>query len=681
MRKKIISAQVACLIALVTSGFQFKTESRLETPMESRTENQIDVCIYGATSAGVIAAYTAKKMGKTVMLIEPGGHLGGMTSGGLGYTDIGNKYAITGLSRDFYRRIGKHYGKFEQWTFEPHIAKKYLQQYLDEAGIKVTYQNRVISANKTGAEIKSIVLENSIKPDPKTNQTVSAKVFMDCTYEGDLMAKSGVSYAVGREANSDYNETINGVQLMKGHQLPDGIDPYKTEGKPESGLLWGVSEAKLEPNGTGDKKVQAYNYRICLTSDPNNMVPITKPAGYDPTNFELLARLIAKQPERKTLNDYFIWSKMPNNKTDINNRNGFSTDMIGMNYEYPDADYAKREQIIKAHETYTKGLLYFFGHDPRVPAELREAMLKWGYPKDEYTDTGNWSPQLYVREARRMIGSYVMTQANCEGKEVVKDGVGMAAYTMDSHNIQRIVVNGMAKNEGNVEIGGFGPYPIAYGSLVPKEKECTNLLVPVCLSATHIAYGSIRMEPVFMVLAQSSAIAAVMAIDSKTSIQKIDVAKLQARLKADPLVNGATPEILVDNEDTKRVTVTGNWETVKKGGYGPSFLSSKEDDKNSRAVTFTPDIPVSKAYQVYVYFPKVAKMAPEMKLSVKYGNEVKDITVKEKDIVVEGQTSGEWYNAGKFNLPKGSGSTVNISAAGETGVVVADAVLFVPDSK
>ena len=674
MRKKIAIAQFACLFTFLLSGFRFHMEPKAVAPV------QADVCIYGATAAGVIAAYTAKKMGKSVVLIEPGGHLGGMTSGGLGYTDIGNKYAITGLSRDFYRRIGKHYGKFEQWTFEPSVAKKYLQQYLDEAGIRVVYQNRVISASKSGAEIKSIVLENSLKPDTKTNQTIIAKVYLDCTYEGDLMAKAGVSYAVGREANSAYNETIDGVQLMKGHQLPDGIDPHKVAGKPESGLLWGVSPAKLEPNGTGDKKVQAYNYRICLTSDPNNMVPITKPEGYDVSHFELLARLIAKQPERKTLNDYFIWSKMPNSKTDINNRNGFSTDMIGMNHDYPDADYKKRAEIIKAHETYTKGLLYFFGHDPRVPAELREAMLKWGYPKDEYVETGNWSPQLYVREARRMIGNYVMTQANCEGKEVVKDGVGMAAYTMDSHNIQRIVINGMAKNEGNVEIGGFGPYPIAYGSLVPKEKECTNLLVPVCLSATHIAYGSIRMEPVFMVLAQSSAIAAVMAIDSKKSVQQVDIAELQAKLKADPLVNGKTPEILVDNEDSN-VSIKGNWQPVKKGGYGPSFLATSESDRNGGNVTFTPQIAAPGSYQIYVYFPKVAKPASEIKLSVQAGSETKSISVLEKDIVVEGQTSGEWYHVGKFNLPKGNASSVNISAEGASGAVAADAVLFVPDSK
>ncbi|ACT95911.1 FAD-dependent oxidoreductase [Dyadobacter fermentans] len=678
IRKKIALAQIACMMAFVLAGFR----PREPRPAADVTASvQADVCVYGGTAAGVIAAYTAKKMGKSVVLIEPGGHLGGMTSGGLGYTDIGNKYAITGLSRDFYRRIGLHYGKFEQWTFEPKVAKSTLQQYLDEAGIKVMYQSRIVSTRKSGAAIQSIVLENSLKPDAKSNQTIAAKMYIDCSYEGDLMAKAGVSYTVGREANSEYNETIDGVQLMHGHQLPDGIDPYKTAGKPESGLLWGVSPAKLEPNGTGDKKVQAYNYRICLTSDPANMVPITQPADYDASRYELLARLIAKQPQRKTLNDYFIWSKMPNNKTDINNRNGFSTDMIGMNHDYPDADYNKRAEIIKAHEAYTKGLLYFIGHDPRVPQELRESMQKWGYPKDEYVETGNWSPQLYIREARRMVGSYVMTQAHCELKEVVKDGVGMAAYQMDSHNIQRIVVNGMAKNEGNVEVSASGPYPIAYRSLVPKEQECTNLLVPVCLSATHIAYGSIRMEPVFMVLAQSSAVAAAMAIDSKKSVQQIDVPKLQAKLKSDPLVNGKTPEILVDNEDTQNVSVKGNWQPVKKGGYGPSFLTTSETDKAGGSVTFTPQIAAAGNYQIYAYFPKVAKPASEIKLSVKAGNEVKAISVLEKDIVVEGQTSGEWYHVGKFNLPKGNASSVNISSEGASGAVAADAVLFVPESK
>jgi hypothetical protein len=643
-------------------------------------QQQVDICVYGGTSGGVIAAYTARKAGKTVLLIEPGKHLGGMTSGGLGLTDIGNKYAITGISRDYYRRIGKHYGKFEQWIFEPHVAEDLFGEYVKRGQVNVVYSHRLASVKKNGGQIQEIVLENADNPSAK--RSVRAKMFIDCSYEGDLMAKAGVSYTVGREDNSKYNETISGVQLMTGHQLPDGIDPYKTPGNPESGLVWGVSPAKLEPNGTGDTKVQAYNYRICLSSDPANQVPITRPAGYDSTKFELLARLIAAQPNRKTLNDYFIWSGMPNKKTDINNRNGFSTDMIGMNYEYPDASYEKRAQIIRDHELYTKSLLYFFGHDSRVPEELRQSMLKWGYPKDEYTDNGNWSPQLYVREARRLVGTYVMTQANCQGKEVVNDGVGMAAYTMDSHNIQRIVIEKdgkkMAKNEGNVEVGGFGPYPISYRALIPKESECQNLLVPVCLSASHIAYGSIRMEPVFMVLGQSTALAAAMAIDAKTSVQKIDVAKLQQKLKADPLADGSTPEILVDNDNKDNVATTGSWrlETKLKGGYGPSYLVNEESAGGS--VKFTPDVVKAGKYHIYTYFPRLSKTTTELGITVSTGTSSKTIPIKPADIVVVGQTTGEWVSLGEYTLPKGKTSSVEIVAKHPDGPVVADAVLFVP---
>ncbi|WP_439554927.1 FAD-dependent oxidoreductase [Dyadobacter sp.] len=670
MRIKLVAFTI--LTAFVASGFRAAPRQAAQ---------KVDICIYGGTAAGVIAAYTAKKMGKTVALIEPTLHLGGMTSGGLGQTDIGNKYAISGLSLDFYRRLGKHYGKFEQWIFEPHVAKKYLQQYLDEAGIKVTYQRRIVSAAKNGTAITSIVLENSAKPDPATNTTIEAAMFVDCSYEGDLMARAGVSYAVGREANAEYGETINGVQLMTGHQFPDGIDPYKIPGKPESGLLWGISDEKLLPDGTGDKKVQAYNYRICLTSDPANQVPITRPAGYDSTRYELLVRLMNKQPQRKTLNDYFIWSKMPNNKTDINNRNGFSTDMIGTNYAYPDADYKKREEIIGEHEVYTKGLLYFVGHDPRVPQELRNEMLKWGYPKDEYTHTGNWSPQLYVREARRMVGNYVMTQANCEGKKVVTDGVGMAAYTMDSHNIQRLVVNGMVKNEGNVEVGGFGPYPVSYQAIVPRPAECTNLFVPVCLSATHIAYGSIRMEPVFMVLAQSAAAAAVMAIDGKVPVQKVDVAKLQKQLAANPLVTGKIQHVVVDNEDRQHVKVEGKWNTGSKGGYGPSFFASDTITKSTQTVRFTPLIPKAGKYAAYIYLPKLPGLSSIIPLTVSDGKNQKNVSIKTADVQVVGQTSGEWVFLGDFDLAAGSKAFVEMSNKGADGLVLADAVLMVPAVK
>lgn len=639
---------------------------------------EVDVCVYGGTSAGVIAAYTAQRLGKKAILIEPGNRLGGMSSGGLGYTDIGNKYAITGLARDFYRRLGTHYGKFEQWIFEPGVAASLFKEYVRRGDFEVLYGSRMKSVEMQGTNIHEITVENTDAPIDGTNIIIKAQVFIDCSYEGDLMARAGVSYAVGRENNEEYNETINGVQLMDGHQFPDGIDPYKKPGDPKSGLLWGISNDSLKQEGTGDNKVQAYNYRICLSSDPKNQVAIQRPPRYDSMKYELLLRLMAAQPTKRKLNDYFIWSMMPNNKTDINNRGGFSTDMIGMNYNYPDADYEERINIIRDHEDYTKGLLYFVGHDPRVPKELRDEMLKWGYPKDEYVENGNWSPQLYVREARRMIGSYVMTQANCEGREVVKDGVGLAAYTMDSHNCQRIVVNGQVKDEGNVEVGGFGPYPIAYRSLIPKEQECTNLLVPVCLSATHIAYGSIRMEPVFMVLAQSSATAAVMAIENRSSVQKVDVAQLQRKIKTDPLADGTLFEILVDNSDTANVITSGTWRREKSGGYGPDFLVNERSKDGEAKVRFEPMIPGTGQYTLYLYFPRLASSSAETLVRIGTGKKTQEVVVKEGDIRVEGQTSGEWFSLGTFKLENGKGTFVEITNTRANASTVADALIIVP---
>ncbi|MGE0771927.1 MAG: FAD-dependent oxidoreductase [Cyclobacteriaceae bacterium] len=641
------------------------------TTTEPEEAIEVDICVYGGTSAGVIAAYTAQQLGKRVILIEPGIRLGGLSSGGLGYTDIGNKYAITGLARDFYRRIGMHYGKFEQWIFEPSVAEQTFRQYIEEGEVPVLYQYRLREVVKQGKEVTELIAESSA--DPTQTQRVKARMFIDCSYEGDLMAGAAF-YTVGRESNERYNETINGVQLLDGHQFPDNVDPYQTPGDSTSGLLWGVADGQLAPNGSGDSKVQAYNYRICLTDDPANRVPITKPEGYDSTRYELLLRLFEAQPGKRTLNDYFIWSKMPNRKTDINNRGGFSTDMIGMNYDYPKGDYATRARIIRAHEAYTKGLLYFYGHDARVPDALRAEMQQWGYPKDEYVEFDNWSPQLYIREARRMVGEYVMTQANCEGKEVVNDGVGLAAYTMDSHNCQRLVVNGMVKNEGNVEVGGFGPYPISYRALIPKETECSNLLVPVCLSATHIAFGSIRMEPVFMVLAQSSAMAASMAIDDGVPVQQVDVARLQKALAENPLVTGAQPEILVDDND-HYTTWQGGWDVETTGGYGPTFHRS--GDKNASA-RFAPVIETENYYDLYLYFPKVAEMAPVTTVKVFDGTRTTEVPIKGEDIIVEGQTSGEWASLGRYNLAAGKSFYVDVRGTG-SGVVVADALILVPE--
>ena len=503
-------------------------------------EPQYDVVIYGGTSGGIAAAIQCSRMGKSVVLIEPSQRIGGLTTGGLGQTDIGNKAVIGGISREFYQNIREHYedtsnwkwqpreeyrdggqtrteeGEDAMWTFEPSAALEVYKDMIAAEDIKLVQGERLNRASgvaKDGNIITQITMENGT--------VYNGRMFIDATYEGDLMAAAGVAYFVGREANTVYGETYSGVQLLEGHQFPEGVDPYVKPGDPASGLLWGVSDNQPAENGSGDDLVQAYNFRICLTNDEANSVPITRPEHYDSTKYELLVRLFAAQPDKSGLNDYFIWSLMPNDKTDINNRGGFSTDMIGMSHDYTEGTYEEREAIVKAHRDYTRGLLYFYATDQRVPPALQEEVRKWGYPKDEYTDTDNWSPQLYVREARRMTGAYVMTQANCVGEEVVNDPVGMAAYTMDSHNCQRIVVNGQVKNEGNVEVGGFPPYPISYRAIIPKKEDAGNLFVPVCLSASHIAFGSIRMEPVFMVLGQSAAIAASLAIDGDVDVQDV----------------------------------------------------------------------------------------------------------------------------------------------------------------
>jgi len=641
-------------------------------------ERSVDVCVYGGSSAGVMAAYTAKMNGKSVLLIEPGKHLGGLTAGGLGYTDIGNKYAVSGLARDYYRRIGAHYGKFEQWIFEPHVAENLFQEYIKRASVEVLYEHRLVDATLAKSAITAIAVEPSNGGAPVV---IKAKVFIDCTYEGDLMAKSKVSYVIGRESNKDYKETYNGYQVMTGHQFPDGIDPYRVKGKPESGLLSGISPASPRETGSGDKMVQAYNFRICLSNDPANMIPITRPDNYDSTRYELLVRLMEKEPKRP-FNKILKPDLMPNGKTDINNNGPISTDMIGMNYDYPEATYEQRAAIIKTHEDYTKGLLYFIATSRRLPPHLGEEMRKWGYPKDEYKDNGHWSHQAYIREARRMVGEYVMTQANCESKEVVKDGVGMAAYTMDSHNTQRLVINGMVKNEGNVEVGGFPPYPIAYRSLVPKRAECTNLLVPVCLSATHIAYGSIRMEPVFMVLAQSSAVAACMAIDKKTPVQDVNITQLQQRLKTDPLSDKSTAEILVDNDDATAVVKTGTWTRIPKapGAYGPSVFADTSSYKQPKSsVRFTPAIVKAGQYRVYIYCPRTIKGTSKMTITVYNGKAAKDVVISPNEVKVEGQTSGEWIPLGSYSLPVGKSAYASVTTAGADGILVADAVLFVPE--
>jgi hypothetical protein len=512
-----------------------------------------DICICGGTAGGVAAAVQAARMGKSAVIAEFGSHLGGMTSGGLGATDIGNKAAIGGIAREFYQSIAKHYSKDESWTlenrehylqqhsinlsspdatmwtFEPHVAEDIFFEMAGAAKAAVYFQQRLASVKKDGARIIEIAMENG--------KVFRAQMFIDATYEGDLMAMAGVTCRVGREGNSEYGETLDGVrEQTPKHQFTIPVDPYRKAGDSTSGLLPFIQSVELGTLGSGDASVQAYNFRLCFTRNPTNRLPNTNPAKYDPSKYELLARyleaLVAAGRKPK-LEEFWnpIW--MPNGKTDINNNGGFSTDFIGENYDYPTANYTRRAQIWQAHQDYISGFVYFMATSPRVPEYLRAEMQKWGPAKDEFLDTGNWPHQLYVREARRMVSDYVMTEHNCRGKEKAADPVGLAAYTMDSHNCRRLVRNDHVENEGDVQTGGFPPYPISYRAIVPKAAECENLLVPICLSATHIAYGSIRMEPVFMILGQSAATAAAQVIDEKATVQKINYEKLRERLLSD----------------------------------------------------------------------------------------------------------------------------------------------------
>ncbi|KPL59233.1 FAD-dependent oxidoreductase [Rossellomorea vietnamensis] len=485
---------------------------------DERTKS--DLIVYGATPAGITCAIQAKKMGLTVAIAEFGRHIGGMTASGLGATDFGAKEAIGGLSREFYKRIGEYYGKEEQWMFEPKAASSVFTDWLKEYEIPVYLNQHPEKVVMQDRKIKRIIMEDGM--------VFEGRYFVDAGYEGDIMARADVSYAVGREGNGAYNETYNGVRFGEPHhKFEVRVDPYVLEGDPESGLLHGVTEPEERTldNGQGDHRIQAYNFRICLTNDPDRRTPFPKPPSYDPEKYSLLLRYIQAG----------VWDAMnlhimlPNGKSDLNNHGAVSTDYIGMNHEWPDAGYETRERIFQEHVNYDLGMLYFLSHDERVPESIRKEVGEWGLPEDEFPETGHWPPQLYIREARRMVSDYVMTDRNCLGQIKVEDSIGLASYQMDSHHCRRVVIDGKCVNEGDVEIP-ISPYPVSYRSVRPKADECTNLLVPVCLSSSHIAYGSIRMEPVFMIIGQSVGAAVSLAFHGAGPVQDVDYDKLKEEL-------------------------------------------------------------------------------------------------------------------------------------------------------
>nr|WP_229239848.1 FAD-dependent oxidoreductase [Echinicola soli] len=532
-------------MAITLVSFQHKKDER------STRTFKADIIIYGGTSAAVTAAVEASRSGKSVIMVSPDRHLGGLSSGGLGFTDTGNKEAIGGLAREFYHRVYLHYQqdtawKWQRaaeygnrgqgtvamdgenrtmWIFEPHVAEQVFEGFIAENGIRVfrdQWLDRKQGVGMVGGEIREI--------QTLSGNTFQGKVFIDATYEGDLMAAAGVSYHVGREATTTYGENWNGIQkeaFHHGHHFKAPIDPYVVKGDPTSGLLPFISEEPPGTNGQGDNKIQAYCFRLCMSNHPDNRIAFEKPEGYDPADYQLLARVF-----ESGWNEWFQkYDAIPNKKTDTNNHGPFSMDFIGENYAYPEASYQERKAIIKAHEQYQKGLLYFVAHDPEVPEQVRKQMQEWGLARDEFTDNGHWPHQLYIREARRMLGEGVLTELEVLGKRAVEHPIGMGSYSIDSHNVQRYVTeDGAVQNEGDIGIHPPEPYQISLGSILPRRQECINLLVPVCVSASHSAYGSVRMEPVFMILGQAAAATAVLAIDRDTGVQEVNYQTLRPKL-------------------------------------------------------------------------------------------------------------------------------------------------------
>lgn len=666
----------------------------LNLPLWSQLE--ADVVVYGGTSAGVIAAVQAKKMGKSVVLIGPDKHLGGLSSGGLGWTDSGKKETIGGLSREFYHRVWKHYeqdtswrwqkraqygnrgqgtkaidkDQRTMWIFEPHVAEGIFEDFVKENDIPV-YRDEWLDRGEGGVRREGTRIRDIRMLSGKT---VRGKMFIDATYEGDLIDAAGVSTHVGREGKEVYGETWNGVQvgiLHHKHWFAKPVDPYVVPGDPDSGLLPRVSGEPPGERHEGDHRVQAYCYRMCLSRHPDNRVPFPKPDGYDPGQYELLKRVFATGWR----DVFWKFDPIPNLKTDTNNHGPFSTDNIGMNYGYPRGSYAERAEILREHRTYQQGLMYFLQNDASVPKSIRDKMANWGLAKDEFVDNGHWPHQIYVREARRMVGRYVMTEHDCFGAVDTPDSVGMGSYTLDSHNVQRYVKpDGTVQNEGDIGVHPGGPYKIAYGSLVPKQKECTNLLVPICISSSHIAFGSIRMEPVFMILGQSCATAAAMCIDQNIDVQDLDYAQLEKRLRADGQVLAYDPAAARGLEgivlDDRKARKFGEWGSSRSvpGYFGSGYIHDGGGEKGSKRVVWNTKLEKG-SYEVRLSYTANPNRATNVPVHIK--GKVYNLNQRRDPPI-----NGSWASIGTFSFD--GDTVVEIRNTDTDGYVIADAIQFIP---
>ena len=658
---------------------------------KAQPAQRADVIVYGATPGGIIAAVTVAREGKSVLLLEPGQHLGGMITGGLCATDTGNHATIGGYSREFFDRVRAYYIKkngpdhptikdcSDGFRPEPHVAGIVFREMLKEAKVEIIFGSRLRSVEVFTTQPPSV---GRIGTD---RGNFEGAIFIDATYEGDLMAKAGIKYAVGREGRKQYNESLAGVQAhSKYHQFPVKVSPFTGADK----LLPLVQPGPAGEPGDGDKKVQAYNFRLCLTQRPDLRLPWPKPKNYDPKRYELLARYLAARPDVK-FGQLCNPVKLPNGKTDTNNNGPISTDHIGANWDYPEGKEEVRKRIYDDHVDYTQGFFYFLATDARVPKKLQAEVNSWGLSKGEHTDNDGWPHQLYIREARRMVGAHVMTQADLMQDRVKKDSVGLGSYNTDSHHVQRVPTkDGAVINEGDFQVG-VQPYAIPYRSLTPKTEQCKNVLVPVCVSSSHVAYGTIRMEPVFMMLGQASGVAAVLAIDGKTRVQDISIEKLQAKLKSQKAI--LSPEGLGKAGGAKRLDpaklsgiVVDDTQAVKTGEWvhstatgpfvGEGYLHDGNRDQGKLRVRFTPKLPAAGKYEVRLFYPPNPNRATNVLVVIRCVDRELRARVDQRQ-PLKGE---QGVSLGIYPFAAGETGWVEIRNDGANGYVIADAVQFVP---
>jgi len=666
-------------------------------------DSDFDLVIYGGTPAGIVAAVQGDRLGLRVVLIEPH-RLGGMTSGGLGATDFGQKKAIGGLAKEFYRRVKQHYTDPEawlhetaaeykahlawavdedaMWTFEPHVAARVFNAMLAETAVEVKLGERLDLADGVQFRDGRIV---AIKME--SGKVYAGRIYIDATYEGDLLARSGVRYCIGRESNHEYRETLNGsrVDVHGFAQFKVNVDPYVQPGDPSSGLVAGIESGQPAEPGTGDHRIQAYNFRICATDVPSNRIDWPKPAMYDPSRYELLLRNLEAGDAR------LPWSliRMPNGKTDANSSSAVSTDNVGMNYDYVEANYEQRTAIVREHESYQKGLFWTLAHNPRVPAPIRENFRKFGLSRDEFIDNDHWPSQLYIREARRMVSGYVMTERNCRDLEVAEDSVGLGSYAMDSHAVRRYVDGeGHVRTEGEFYVAAGPPYPISYRAIIPTRGECTNLLVPVCLSASHVAYGSIRMEPVFMILGQSAATAAAHALEEGIALQDVNYERLRSRLLNDgqilewdePLGPLSIRKLAGHVVDDSQAEFTGTWTASASAGrfVGSGYSHDSNQDKGRKEARFPVRLPQPGRYEVRLAYTHAGGgRASNVPVTVHHDEGQEQFVVNQRQAPTH---DGCFISLGTFAFGASNAAAVVVETHGTDGYVIVDAVQFLPDN-